>query len=54
MVVTDNIMSSGGGCTKDANGNLVLIKDQDGDSAAMSSIHNSMKLNVPVGIVIGE
>ncbi|RAK94083.1 hypothetical protein BO79DRAFT_233923 [Aspergillus costaricaensis CBS 115574] len=44
----------GGGCTKDANGNLVLIKDQDGDSAAMSSILNSMKLNVPVGIVIGN
>ncbi|GLA64946.1 hypothetical protein AtubIFM54640_006680 [Aspergillus tubingensis] len=44
----------GGGCTKDANGNLVLIKDQDGDSAAMSSILNSMELKVPVGIVIGE
>ncbi|PYH69162.1 hybrid D-mandelate dehydrogenase-like dehydrogenase/2OG-Fe(II) oxygenase [Aspergillus vadensis CBS 113365] len=44
----------GGGCTKDANGNLVLIKDQDGDSAAMSSILNSMELKVPVGIVIGN
>lgn len=47
-------MSSGGGCTKDANGDLVLIKDQDGDSATMSSILTSMELNVPVGIVIGE
>ncbi|GKZ58573.1 hypothetical protein AnigIFM49718_004398 [Aspergillus niger] len=44
----------GGGCTKDADGNLVLIKDQDGDSAAMSSILNSKELKVPVGIIIGN
>ncbi|GKZ28242.1 hypothetical protein AbraIFM66950_000054 [Aspergillus brasiliensis] len=45
----------GGGCTKDAAGNLVLIKDQDGDnSAAMSSILNSMRMKVPVGMIIGN
>lgn len=54
MPNADNIVSSGGGCTKDADGNLVLIKDQDGDSAAITSILNSKELKVPVGIIIGE
>ncbi|PWY91529.1 hypothetical protein BO94DRAFT_573950 [Aspergillus sclerotioniger CBS 115572] len=45
---------SGGGCTKDAEGNLVLLKDQDDDSSAISSIANSMKLRVPVGLIIGD
>ncbi|KAI9929841.1 hypothetical protein MW887_011647 [Aspergillus wentii] len=44
----------GGGCTKDADGNLVLIKDQDNDSCIVSSIINSKNLNVPVGIIIGD
>ncbi|PWY80494.1 hypothetical protein BO70DRAFT_406448 [Aspergillus heteromorphus CBS 117.55] len=44
----------GGGCTKDADGNLVLLKDQDNDSSAISSLVNSMGLKVPVGMVIGD
>lgn len=44
---------SGGGCTKDGDGNLVLIKDQDGDTGMVSSIINSMEFNVPVGLIIG-
>ncbi|RAL02207.1 uncharacterized protein BO80DRAFT_463876 [Aspergillus ibericus CBS 121593] len=39
----------GGGCTKDADGNLVLLRDQDNDSSAMSSIANSMNLKIPPG-----
>lgn len=44
---------SGGGCTKDAGGNLVLLKDQDSDAGMVSSIINSMESHVPVGLIIG-
>ncbi|KKK17010.1 hypothetical protein ARAM_003408 [Aspergillus rambellii] len=44
----------GGGCVKDAEGNLVLTKDQDSDSTALRSILNSMALNIPVGMIIGD
>lgn len=45
--------TSGGGCTKDADGNLVLIKDQD-ETCSITSIMNSMKHKVPVGVIIGN
>lgn len=45
--------TSGGGCTKDADGNLVLIKDQD-ESYTITSIINSKDQKVPVGIIIGQ
>lgn len=45
---------SGGGCTKDADGNLVLLKDQDADSSMVSSIINSKEANVPVGLITGR
>ena len=45
--------TSGGGCTKDADGNLVLIKDQD-ESCTITSIINSKVQKVPVGIIIGH
>ncbi|RJE26901.1 hypothetical protein PHISCL_00813 [Aspergillus sclerotialis] len=44
----------GGGCTKDSEGNLVLLKDQDGDTNMVSSIINSKEFNVPVGLIIGD
>ncbi|ODM15422.1 hypothetical protein SI65_09025 [Aspergillus cristatus] len=43
----------GGGCTKDADGNLVLLRDQD-ESCFITSIINSKEHNVPVGIIIGN
>ncbi|PYH92964.1 hypothetical protein BO71DRAFT_400122 [Aspergillus ellipticus CBS 707.79] len=44
----------GGGCTKGADGNLVLVKDQDNDNSAISSLTNSMSLKIPVGMIIGS
>ncbi|RAH46778.1 uncharacterized protein BO95DRAFT_101909 [Aspergillus brunneoviolaceus CBS 621.78] len=44
----------GGGCTKDAEGNLVLLKDQDTDSAILSSVMNSWRMQNPVGLIIGD
>ncbi|PYH42389.1 uncharacterized protein BP01DRAFT_418022 [Aspergillus saccharolyticus JOP 1030-1] len=44
----------GGGCMKDADGKLVLLKDQNTDSAVLSSVLNSWKMNNPVGIIIGN
>ncbi|OJJ48222.1 hypothetical protein ASPZODRAFT_140536 [Penicilliopsis zonata CBS 506.65] len=44
----------GGGCTKDADGNLVLVKDQDSDGCIISSLMNSQAMKVPVGLVIGD
>ncbi|KAF9887333.1 hypothetical protein FE257_010328 [Aspergillus nanangensis] len=46
--------ASGGGCTKDAAGNLTLMKDQDNEGATITSIMNSKRFNIPVGIVIGD
>lgn len=46
--------TSGGGCTKDSDGNLVLLKDQDADSSMVSNIINSKEANVPVGLIIGR
>lgn len=45
--------TSGGGCTKDADGNLVLLKDQD-ESCFITRIINSKEHNVPIGIIIGK
>ena len=45
--------TSGGGCTKDVDGNLVLLKDQD-ESCFITSIINSKEHNVPIGIIIGK
>lgn len=50
---TTNLATSGGGCTKDAEGNLVLLKDQDTDSAILSSVMNSWRMQNPVGLIIG-
>ncbi|GFF64652.1 hypothetical protein IFM60648_01339 [Aspergillus lentulus] len=44
----------GGGCTKDAEGNLILVRDQGSDDSAVSSLINSMNLKVPVGLIIGD
>ncbi|KAL5339399.1 hypothetical protein BJX70DRAFT_397849 [Aspergillus crustosus] len=44
----------GGGATKDAKGELVLTKDQDETCNPLKSFRNSMRLNIPVGIVIGS
>lgn len=44
---------SGGGCTKDADGNLILIKNQDEDNASVSSLMHSKVLRVPVGLILG-
>lgn len=46
--------TSGGGCTKDPDGNLVLLKDQDSDTSMVSSLINSKESNVPVGLIIGK
>lgn len=51
-VVSNN--TSGGGCTKDAEGNLILVRDQGSDDSAVSSLINSMNLKVPVGLIIGK
>lgn len=45
---------SGGGCSKDSEGNLVLLKDQDVTEAAAKSLINSRDTKTPVGLVIGE
>lgn len=42
----------GGGCVKDSEGNLVLVKNQD-ESGYISSLANSKEHNVPVGVIIG-
>ncbi|RAL16601.1 uncharacterized protein BO97DRAFT_420902 [Aspergillus homomorphus CBS 101889] len=44
----------GGGCIKDAEGNLVLLKDQDTDSTVLSSVMNSWKWKNPIGLIIGD
>ena len=44
--------SSGGGCVKDDGGNLVLVKDQD-ENCYITSLINSKKHKVPVGLIIG-
>ncbi|KAJ5562414.1 hypothetical protein N7535_003133 [Penicillium sp. DV-2018c] len=40
----------GGGCTKDAMGNLTLTKNQDSDSSLVQSITTSMVSKLPVGM----
>lgn len=45
---------SGGGCTKDKEGNLILIKDQDVDAAPARSLLNNQTLKIPVGLIIGN
>ncbi|PLB43251.1 hypothetical protein P170DRAFT_419123 [Aspergillus steynii IBT 23096] len=44
----------GGGCHKDADGNLILDKDQSPDSSQVVSVINSMEQGIPVGMVIGD
>ncbi|KAE8356136.1 2OG-Fe(II) oxygenase superfamily-domain-containing protein, partial [Aspergillus coremiiformis] len=44
----------GGGCTKDADGNLVHIRDQDMKDAMVKSVFNSMEQKIPVGIIVGH
>ncbi|KAJ9206360.1 hypothetical protein DTO027B5_717 [Paecilomyces variotii] len=44
----------GGGCERDAEGNLVPIKDQDGQGPAFRALENSRRIGLPVGIVIGD
>ncbi|KAH2927129.1 hypothetical protein KXW15_001781 [Aspergillus fumigatus] len=44
----------GGGCTKDVEGNLILVRDQGSEDSAVSSLINSMNLKVPVGLIIGD
>jgi hypothetical protein len=45
---------SGGGCTKDAAGNLVPLRDQDSENSIVNSVIKSKELKVPVGLIIGE
>ncbi|KAH2085533.1 hypothetical protein KXX03_001550 [Aspergillus fumigatus] len=44
----------GGGCTKDVEGNLILVRDQGSEDSAVSSLINSMNLKVSVGLIIGD
>lgn len=44
---------SGGGCAKDEGGNLVQIRDQDGEGAAFRALINSRDGEHPVGVIIG-
>ena len=53
-MLTEVNFISGGGCTKDKEGNLILIKDQDVGAAPARSLLNNQTLNVPVGLIIGN
>ncbi|KAL2010317.1 hypothetical protein VTN00DRAFT_6124 [Thermoascus crustaceus] len=44
----------GGGCAKDEGGNLVQIRDQDGEGAAFRALLNSRDGEHPVGLIIGD
>ncbi|KAE8329966.1 hypothetical protein BDV39DRAFT_213445 [Aspergillus sergii] len=44
----------GGSCSKNANGDLVRVKDQEKKDLSVKCLLNSMEQNVPVGIIIGE
>ena len=46
-------LSSGGGCTKDVDGNLVQLKDQGGDNSTMASLVNSKESGLAVGLIVG-
>lgn len=47
-------MFSGGGCTKDKDGNLTLIRDQDFKNVTVKSLLNNQQSKLPVGLVIGK
>ncbi|KAG2415898.1 hypothetical protein HFD88_007090 [Aspergillus terreus] len=49
-----SMMRFGGGCTKDAAGNLVPLRDQDSDNSIVNSVIKSKELKVPVGLIIGN
>ncbi|KAJ5833593.1 hypothetical protein N7474_001904 [Penicillium riverlandense] len=44
----------GGGCTKDKDGNLTLIRDQDFTNVTVKSLLNNQQFRNPVGVVIGS
>ncbi|KAB8237547.1 uncharacterized protein BDW43DRAFT_321906 [Aspergillus alliaceus] len=44
----------GGGCTKDKDGKLTRVKDQDANDTMVKSLLNSMEQKLPVGIIIGQ
>ncbi|KAJ5573562.1 uncharacterized protein N7459_007989 [Penicillium hispanicum] len=48
------ITRMGGGCTKDGQGNLILIKNQDMESAPAKSLLQSQMRKVPIGLIIGS
>ncbi|KNG82901.1 hypothetical protein ANOM_008179 [Aspergillus nomiae NRRL 13137] len=44
----------GGSCSRNANGDLVHVKDQGQEDLLVKCLLNSMKQKVPIGIIIGE
>ncbi|KAE8136632.1 2OG-Fe(II) oxygenase superfamily-domain-containing protein [Aspergillus pseudotamarii] len=44
----------GGSCSRNANGDLVRVKDQEEKDLLVKCLLNSMEQKVPVGIIIGE
>ncbi|KAE8383316.1 hypothetical protein BDV26DRAFT_287818 [Aspergillus bertholletiae] len=44
----------GGSCSKNANGDLVLVKDQQKEDRLVKCLLNSMEHKVPIGVIIGK